>query len=335
MKSRIDLESVFKLSELADYIVPFAIRVVCDLRIADLLVAGPRPVVELAAESGTHAPSLQRALRALASKGIFAETDDGDFELTPLAEPLRGDHPLSLREAFPLLPGEIKAWSNFDHTIRTGRSAFEEVHGTSCWDYLERHPEEGARWLRSQQAATALESRSLLSAYPWARFGTVADLGGGNGAFLASLLGRFPEMRGVLFDLPHAARNAPAALAEAGVADRCEVVQGSFLEDAPGEIDLYLLKRVLYGLDDEQAGTALRNVRTAMKPDSRLLVLEPVIEAGNREDVGKLYDLLLITMTGAGARTEEQFASLTAAAGLRVVSFIPTPMLKIVEIAPA
>ena len=37
-RPRIDIQSILRLTELADYVIPFAIRVVCSLRVADLLI---------------------------------------------------------------------------------------------------------------------------------------------------------------------------------------------------------------------------------------------------------------------------------------------------------
>jgi hypothetical protein len=55
---------------------------------------------------------------------------------------------------------------------------------------------------------TAVASRSrlsvnisvpLLAAYDFGRFGTAADIGGGNGALPSGLLQRYPQMQGVVF----------------------------------------------------------------------------------------------------------------------------------------
>jgi hypothetical protein len=324
------------LVELADYVIPFTIRVICDLRVADHLREGPRPVEELAAVTGTHAPALQRALRALAGKGIFTEVEPGWFGLTPLAEPLRSDHPLSLRQAYPLLAADIQAWARFDHSIRTGQAAFEYVHGQGYWEYLAANPEDSSRFDGTQQAATRLELRTMLPAYDgWAALGSVVDVGGGNGAFLAGLLARFKAMRGVLFDLPHVVAGAPDVLVGAGVADRCEIVGGSFFETVPAGSDVYLLKRVLYHWDDEQATTLLRAVRAAMRPDSRLLLFEPLAQPGNDFNAGKLYDLILLVMAGAGARSQDQIKDLLASANLRVTRVVPTFIVPIIEAVPA
>ena len=156
-RTRIDIESIFQLTALADYIVPFTIRVVADLGIADRLADGPRTAEELAEATGSHAPSLHRALRTLASRGVFTEVEPGRFGLTPMAAPLRSDHPLSLRGAYPLLPAAIEGWAHFDHSIRTGESAFEKAHGQSFWDFFAEHADQGVRFDGTQEAQTRLE----------------------------------------------------------------------------------------------------------------------------------------------------------------------------------
>ncbi|MFC4014159.1 methyltransferase [Nonomuraea purpurea] len=334
-RPRIDIQSVFRLTELADYIIPFTIRAICDLGVADHLAEGPRTVEELAEATGTHAPSLHRALRALACKGIFTETEQGVFDLTPLAQPLRSDHPVSLRAAYPLLVPDIEAWAAFDHSIRTGQASFDGVHGRGYWEYMADHPDDSARFDASQQAATRLELRTSLPAYDWAALRTLVDVGGGNGAFLGGILAKIPSLRGTVFDLPHVVAGAHERLADYGVSERCEVVGGSFFEEIPAGAGGYLLKRILYGWDDEHALALLRAVRKAMRQDSRLLILEPVVRTGNEFDVGKLYDLLLLCMVGGGARSQEHIEGLLAEAGLRLERTVPTLMFPILEIVPS
>jgi hypothetical protein len=107
-----------------------AIYVAATLGIADLLEDGPKGTEELAEATGTHAPTLRRLLRALASVGVFVETE-GRFGLTPLGEYLRTDAPGSLRD-FVRLIGQQSFWSSWGHllrSVRTGESAFRELHG--------------------------------------------------------------------------------------------------------------------------------------------------------------------------------------------------------------
>jgi hypothetical protein len=326
-----DLVSVVRLAELSDYIIPYCVRVVSDLGIADLLAGGPVAVDKLAERVGAHAPTLRRVLRALAAREIFTEPEPGVFGLTPLAQPLRTDHPLSLRESYTLLASDVQAWAGLPETIRTGEPAFDAVHGRGYWAYLADHPEESRRvdlWMRS---VNRLHLRTVLPAYPWRELTTVVDAGGGNGAFLAGLLARYPRLRGTLLDLPHVVAAAGAVLAGAGVADRCAIVAGSFFDVVPAGADAYLLKTVLPGFTDADVALILARVRAAMRPDSRLLLLEAVLPPGDTFDVAKLFDVHTLVLTGGAHRDAEQTGSLLAAAGLRLARLIPTPTLTIIE----
>lgn len=207
---RTDLESLSTLMELGDYIIPFALRVSADLGVADRLADGPLPVADLAALVGADASALTRVLRALASKDIFVETAPGVFGLTPIAQLLRADHPMSVKASYTLLDADVQAWAKFDHSVRTGQNAFEHVHGCQYWEYVEEHPEFRARFDASMRGFTAMELRAILPLYDWGQYGTIADLGGGTGGFIAGLLGEHPGMRGVLQDLPSVvARSGP------------------------------------------------------------------------------------------------------------------------------
>jgi O-methyltransferase domain/Dimerisation domain len=167
-----------------------AICVVARLGIADLLKDGPLDTETLAAAAGLHAPSLYRVLRTLASVGIFAEGEDGRFGLTPQAEPLRRDAPDSIRD-YILLVGE--AWysgpsDHLLHSVQTGRPAFERVHGADFFTFLARDPAAAAVFDAAMTSRSAQENAAIAAAYDFSGLGTIIDVGGGHGSFLAGIL---------------------------------------------------------------------------------------------------------------------------------------------------
>lgn len=325
------IDSVTRLHELADLVIPLAIRVVCELGLADLLVSGPRSAADLAAAAGAHAPTLNRMLRALASRGVFTEVDPGVFALTPAAALLTRRHALSLRGAYPLFTSNFDAWAHLDHSVRTGEPAFEHVFGRGYYDYLADTPDDAERFAGNQQAGDRLEIRALVRVYPWSEMRTLVDVAGGSGTFLAALLTRHPAMRGVLLELPDMATRAAAQLQAAGVADRCEVVAGSFLETMPEGADGYMLKRVLFECDDRRAAHLLTRIRRVMPPHGRLLVLDPLIQPGDDFSPSKIYDLLSLVMTGGRARYREEIERLLDDAGLRLTEVLPTRVFPVIE----
>src|SRR5688572_7531086 len=248
------------------YQVSQAIHVATVLGIADHLTEGSLSSDELAAATESHPDALYRLLRALAAVGVFREEPGRRFGLTPLGECLRADapQPVGPWAAFTMSAPQWEAWGALLHSVRTGENAFRRVHGEDVWAYRARHPEAGAAFDRAMTGMTRLGTEAVLAAYDFSRFRTIVDVGGGHGALLASILGRYPGARGVLFDQPHVVAGAAAVLREAGVADRCEVVSGSFFESVPAGGDAYLLKQIVHDWEDPEAAALLRVCRRAI-----------------------------------------------------------------------
>lgn len=296
-----------------------AIHVAATLGLADLLADGPRTSDDLAAAVDAHAPTLYRLMRALAAVGVFKELDGHTFELTELGAPLRSDHPESVHgwAAFAGRPYFWAAWTDLLHGVRTGEHPFRHVHGTDPWTYRAQHPEESALFDGAMASNTRRADTALLEAYDFGRFGVIADIGGGNGAFLSALLSAYPQLEGVLFDQPHVVANAV-------VGERCRVVSGSFFESVPEGADAYTLKMIIHDWEDEPCIQILRNIRTAMPAHGAVLVIERELGPPNENPAAKFSDLNMFVAPEGRKRTTEEYAALFAAAGLRYVGATPT-----------
>jgi O-methyltransferase/methyltransferase family protein len=320
------------------YQVSQAIHVAATLGLADRLQDGPRSVDELAAATGSHPGSLYRLLRALAAVGVFHEDGDKRFALTPLGDRLRSDaaDPVAPWAAFIGRPYFWQAWGHLLHGVRTGENAFQHVHGTDVWTYRSEHAEEGAIFDRAMSAISRGVIEGIVGSYDFGLFPCVVDVGGGQGALLAGILRSHQAARGILFDQPHVVTGADELLRKAGVADRCEVVAGSFFERVPETGDAYLLKAILHDWDDEAALAILRTCRRAMRLGCRLLVLERLIGPPNEQPEAKFSDLNMMVSPGGQERTRAAFAALFAAAGFRLVGVTPTgTRLSVIEGLPA
>ena len=304
-----------------------AIYVAATLGIADLLEDGPKSADELAQTTQTHAPSLYRLLRALASVGVFAEEPDSRFRSTPPAEYLRTSAPRSLRAWAMLIGGEYawRSWGDLLHSVRTGEPAFPRLYGTTNWEYRQAHPEEVAGFNAAMSALTAGVVEAIVRSYDFSSgVGVLMDVGGGEGTLLAAILAAHPALRGVLFDQPHVLTGANELLERAGVADRCEVVSGSFFEAVPTGADAHLLKSVVHDWDDTATVKILRTCRAAIAETGRIFVIEPIIRAGNEHDPAKFSDLNMLVMLGGRERTAADFERLYAEAGFRLTDIIRT-----------
>ena len=213
------------------YQVSQAIHVAAVLGLADRLVDGARSSDDLAADTGTHPPSLYRLLRALASVGVFRELDERRFELTSVGQRLRVDVDDSIAgwAAYIGQPYYWAAWAALGQSVRTGETGFGHVHGTDVWTYRSTRPEASAVFDAAMASLSRRTNAQILAAYDFSRFATIVDVGGGSGAFLAAVLAAVPSARGVLFDQPHVVAGAPAVLQRLGVSDRCDVARRQLL----------------------------------------------------------------------------------------------------------
>jgi hypothetical protein len=315
-----------------------ALHVVATLGVADRLADGPRTSDELAAAVGAHAGTLYRVLRALATVGVFREEDGRRFALTPVSECLRSDadEPVGGWAAMVGRPYVWGAWGGLLDAVRTGENPFEALHGVDAWTYRTEHPEEGAIFDRAMSDLTRRTHPSTIAAFDFSRFGTVVDVGGGNGTLLVALLQAHPDMRGVLLDLPHAIAEAKRRIADAGVEDRCEAIAGSFFDDVPAGGDAYVLRAILHDWDDEPATAILRRVRQAAGNTATLVVIERDLGPPNEIPEAKFSDLNMLVVPGGRERTIAEYRDLFAAAGFRLVESRPAAFgLHVIAGAPA
>jgi ubiquinone/menaquinone biosynthesis C-methylase UbiE len=308
------------------YWVSRCIYIAAKVGIADLLKDGSLHCDTLAAATKTNSDSLYRVLRALASIGIFAETQPRCFRLTSLASCLQSNVSGSIRTE-AILRGEdhyYKAWGNLMHSVQTGESAFEQLYGMDLFEYNDQNPHQGEIFDRVMAQSQDVNAE-VLAAYDFSSINKLVDVGGGKGSLLAAILQAYPRIAGVLFDRPDVIDRANNSLETAAMNARCQFVGGDFLEAVPAGGDAYLLKNVIHNWDDERAIAILQRCHQAMNEQGRLLVIEIVIPPGNEFFEGKFMDLnMLVMCPGGRERTEAEFRDLFKSAGFKLTKTIPT-----------
>jgi hypothetical protein len=311
---------------MAGHWIASAIHVAAELKLADLLAAGPQSSTALAQQTQTQPQALYRLLRTLASVGLFTEVEPGVFALTELGGLLKTDHPRSMR-ALTRYGSSWMQWQRcgaLQRAVETGGSVDREVLGMSGSEYRNHHPEERAIFHEAMVSLVRQVVDAVVRAYDFSRFQTLVDVGGGYGALLSAILCSTPGLRGVLFDRPEAAEGASRHLAAAGVLDRCAVVGGDMFAEIPQGGDAYMFSRVIHDWDDERATAALRNCRRVIEPGGTLVLVEEVIPPGDAPGYGKLTDLIMLVGSGGQERTEAEYRAVYTAAGFELVEVIPT-----------
>lgn len=318
--------------------VAAALHGAAKLGLADQLSGGPRTAKELAASTGTHAPSLHRFLRTIANLGIVTQVDADRFALTPLGEALKTGAPGAARSTILAFcgPSFWRTWEELGYSLETGKPAFDRVWGMPVFDFLATRPEEAGHFSEAMVGFHGSEPPTVAEAYDFSGVKTVVDVGGATGNMLAALLTRHTALRGVLFDMPHVVGGAPALLKQHGVESRVTIETGSFFEGVPAGGDAYLLSHIIHDWSEAQCLTILENCRRAMGPKGRLLIIETVLPEGDTPHQGKLQDLVMLVVPGGQERTEREYATLLAKAGFRLQRVVPTTsVVSIVEAVPA
>ena len=311
------------------FILARAISVAARLGIADLLTSDAKSADELARATGVHAQSLYRVLRALAGAGIFAEDEAGRFHLTPLAEQLRSDAPNSWRGFANFLGSDFayQAYGDLLYSVQTGQPAFNHALGKSVREYLGENPEQARIFDEGMTSTSQQSAPAILAVYDFSGIKKLVDVGGGQGFMIASILKAYPQMNGVLFDLPNVVAGAAPILEAQGVSDRCACIGGNFLESVPEGGDLYFMQAILHGMKDEQCIQLLQNVRESMHENGTLLQVDFVIPSGNVPSTSKFGDLHMMIFTPSHERTEAEYRALYEQAGFRLTRVSQTSAL--------
>ncbi len=311
------------------FYVSSALYVVAKLGIADLIAQGPKDSVELAKASGTHAASLNRVLRLLASVGVLTENAEEKFELTPIGACLRSDAPASVRSGVLLFGGMTQqAWGELLYSVETGKPAFPHVYGKEPFAYMEERPALAAIFDQAMSAFTKQIVAAVTAAYDFSDFGTIMDVGGGNGELLAGILKENSRLRGILFDQAHVIERAKKQITELGLKECCSVVSGDFFIEVPSGCDAYMLKHVIHDWVDERAAAILMNCHRAMRPSGKLLIVEGVyptrIDQSEESRGATSNDVNMLVCTGGRERSKREFSLLLEAAGFKLTRIVPT-----------
>ena len=314
-----------------------ALYVAVKLGIPDELAKGPLSAGEVARRVNADADATYRLMRALASRGVLRHRRDHTFTLTSIGKALRTGTPGSVRDFALFLghPLRWEDWGNLLYSVQTGKPSVDMLRGVPFFEYVDTDTDLAAAFNNAMTAGSEFAIYAVLAAYDFSGFRKIIDVGGGHGRLLSTILTKAPAARGVVYDLPAVVDGAGPELTKAGVAARCEVIGGSFFDSVPEGGDAYLMKAILHDWNDDDA-LKLANIRTAMPPDGKLVLLESVLPERSSSDLGLLIDLEMLVAVGGKERTRAEWANLLGRAGFRLTRVVHTANpVSIVEAVPA
>jgi len=305
------------------YMASAALHIAAAHGIADLLAQGPKPAAELARTAKLNEDALYRVLRALASAGVFEERSPRVFANTMASDLLRRDAgPLRAMVEWMGDPVHMKAYAYFPHSVATGETLCQPAWGMSCWDYFGKDARFARIFDDAMTGFSAVVIPAVLEAYDFSGIGTLVDVAGGHGLVLTSILEKYPQMRGILFDMERVCVGARERIKKVGMESRVQVVAGDFFKEVPEGADAVIMKHIIHDWQDAEARQILANCHRALPANGKVMLLESVLTPGNDPDLGKWIDLEMLALPGGRERTEEEFRALFASAGFRLTRVV-------------
>lgn len=309
------------------YMASAALHIAASHGLADLLAKGPKPVAELARAASLNEDALYRVLRALASAGVFEERAPRVFANTMTSDLLRRDAgPLRAMVEWMGDPVHMKAYAHFPHCVATGETLCQPAWGMNCWDYFGKDARFARIFDDAMTGFSAVVIPAVLETYDFAGIATLVDVAGGHGYVLTAILEKYPQMRGVLFDMERVTAGARERIArlDPQLAGRVRIESGDFFKQVP-QGDAIVMKHIIHDWNDPEARTILQNCHRALPPHGKLILIESVLVPGNDPDLGKWIDLEMLALPGGRERTEEEFRALFASAGFRLTRVVRNP----------
>jgi O-methyltransferase domain len=288
------------------YCLSRTIHVLAELDIADALEDEPLMAEDLAKSTGADPDALYRLLRLASAHGVFKSKGDR-FGHSAASRMLRDDHPQSMRSFVRMFGLAINwgAYSELEHSARSGKPAMDKTLPEGFWNYLARNPEANSIFNATMLAKAQGQIPAIVESYDFSQFKLIGDIAGGRGHLLNAILEATPKAKGVLFDLPHVIRQA-----ESMASERLKLQPGDFFKDALPKCDGYILMEIIHDWPDDDAVEILRAVRHAAPSQAKLLLIETIVPNDPDPDWSKMLDIHMLTLLGGKQRTVLEYEKL-------------------------
>jgi predicted transcriptional regulator len=322
-------EAILLGHAMRDVVVFRSVYVAAELKIADLLKDGPKSAEQLAKETDTNADALYRIMRTLSSIGIFKAKKGRQFELAKIGKHLQSGVEESMLFFVKICGSEFisNIWGDLLQSVKNGKSYYENNYNMSFFDWLEKNPERRKEFDVGMAGVSAYTDIPIAAGYDFSSFGTLADIGGGRGTQIVTILSAFPRLKGILFELPLTIGilEKENIVQQDGLDGRLKLVSGDFFKSVPPGCDAYFMKSIIHDWDDERSIKILSNCRRAMRQDSKLLLAEHIVRGDSNEpDFFKFLDVNILALIGGCVRTKEEYSRLLERSGFKLNRVVTT-----------
>ena len=300
-------------------VVSRSLHVASEIGVADQITDEPVSIKELSSVCNADVDALDRVLRLLAAHGIF-EATGGGYGHTEPSRLLRTDHPMSMRAFSRMmgLPVFFASFGELEHSVRTGSPSIELASPEGLWPYLQEHPNERDVFGQAMTAKAAADIRAVIDGYDFSQLNKIADVGGGRGHLLCSVLEAAVTAQGILFDLPEVIDTLDLQH------ERMTTQAGDFFVDPLPGADAYILMDIIHDWPDAEAAAILNGIRRACEPGAKVLIIETIIPEGDIDPTVQTLDIIMLCVTGGRERTAKQLGELLDSARFQLNNVIQT-----------
>ncbi|CAG8953111.1 hypothetical protein HYFRA_00003308 [Hymenoscyphus fraxineus] len=318
-------------------------RIGVDLGIFSALHESKQPLsVEALAQKNGAAPELLdspsltsegRILRYLASVGQIKETSKDHFSSSSITATLADDsYQGGIHHFFDTVGPSIQelpdflAATNYQNITESTKTPFNKAFNTELPAFV-WFPSQPERFAHFQKVMTVQRAGApiFISTFQFKKeLGNfqgktvLVDVGGGFGHQAMAVLEAFPELSGklILQDLPQTLEHVPAI-------DGIQVMPHNFFEPQVVQgAKFYYLRNILHDWPDEKSVIILKNIISAMEPDSRILIDDKVLPNEKVHWHATQEDLTMMAALGSKERTVEQWRALMDSAGLEILDIV-------------
>ena len=298
------------------------------LGVFDALAAAPKPLAALAAELAADPGALDQLLGACVHLGLLEQTPHGYANTPAAATYLTADSPRRML-GYATYSDRIlyKMWDHLADAVREGGHRWKQAFG---WDrpiFASMFADEAQKreFLFGMHGFGQISSPVVVNSVDLSGYATFADLGAATGHLTVAALRRWPNLRGVVFDLPEALPLAKEVAGATDVAGRITYAGGDFFSDPLPPADVYALGRILHDWTEAKIRTLLARVYAALPSGGAVLIAEKLLDdskAGPGWAV--LQSLNMLIATEGKERTLGEYEALLTAAGFRDVTGVRT-----------
>jgi len=297
----------------------FALLAAIQLDLFSALARGRATAEQVAARLGVSPGRLAPLLNALVVVGLVEKTDDHYTNGAEAQATLVRGQPGYLEGIGELYLDRYRAALGAAQSIREARPSAKK-------DFSAMNPEEAKAFFAGMFTRAMKAGLDLARRADFSGCDSIVDAGGGSGGLAVGLCRALPGLRVTVADLAPVLPIAQERIAAAGLADRVQLVEADLLAaPLPGRYDAAVVRSVLQVMSDENAGRALANVASAVRPGGQVLVLGRMLDdSGLAPEESVFFNLVFISLYQDGrAYTEAQYRRWFAGAGVGGVQRVP------------